>query len=135
MTPQPQNLFICSNFFYYPPHIQLPIHSASLDACILAPKWHHSIMAKVSSKTRLTMRVPKRLHATLNDAAQVSGATVNQFILQSALKEAHRLLESASVIRLSTAQTRKMLELLDHPPKPNKHLRAALKDFKKNVRA
>jgi uncharacterized protein (DUF1778 family) len=92
-------------------------------------------MATTSTKTRLTMRVPKRLRSTLSDAADLSGSTINQFILQSALKEAQRLLESDSVIRLSSAQARKMLEFLDHPPKPNKHLRAALKDFKKNVRA
>ncbi|HEY6227383.1 MAG TPA: DUF1778 domain-containing protein [Verrucomicrobiae bacterium] len=92
-------------------------------------------MGMIPEKTRLTMRVPKRMRASLQDAAELSGATVNQFILQSAYKEAQRLLESESIIRLSWAQTRKLLELLDHPGKPNKHLRAALKDYRKNVRA
>jgi uncharacterized protein (DUF1778 family) len=92
-------------------------------------------MTTSASKTRLTMRVPKRMRSTLEAAAELSGATVNQFILQSAFKEAQRLLESESVIRLSSAETRKLLELLDRPGKPNKHLRAAWKDYQKNVRA
>jgi uncharacterized protein (DUF1778 family) len=92
-------------------------------------------MATVADKTRLTMRVPKRIRESLRNAADLSGATVNQFILQSAYKEAQRLLESESVIRLSSTQARKLLEMLDRPGKPNKHLRAALKDFRKNVRA
>jgi uncharacterized protein (DUF1778 family) len=92
-------------------------------------------MGTIADKTRLTMRVSKRMRASLQDAAELSGATVNQFILQSAYKEAQRLLESESVIRLSASETRKLLELIDRPGRPNKHLRAALKDFRKNVRA
>jgi uncharacterized protein (DUF1778 family) len=47
------------------------------------------------------------MRATIENAAELSGATVNQFILQSALREAQRLLESESIIRLSSEQARR----------------------------
>jgi uncharacterized protein (DUF1778 family) len=44
-------------------------------------------------------------------------------------------IERANVTRLSAAAMRKLILLLEHPKKPNKQLRAALEDFRKNVRA
>ncbi len=45
----------------------------------------------------------------------------------SAYQEAQRVIERESVIRLSQRDARKVLSLLDHPPKPNKRLKAAVK--------
>ena len=45
------------------------------------------------------------------------------------------LIERASVIRLSQKDARKILALLDNPPKPNKRLKDAVKEFKGTVRA
>ncbi len=86
-------------------------------------------------RRRITARVSKNVRATLEQAAELLGATVNQFVVQTAYQEAQRILERESVIRLSQQDARKILSLLDAPPKPNKALKGAVKAFKGSVRA
>jgi uncharacterized protein (DUF1778 family) len=62
-------------------------------------------------------------------------ATVNQFVVQTAYQEARRVIERESVIRLSQRDARKVLSLLDEPPKPAMRLKEAVKRFKATVRA
>ena len=71
---------------------------------------------------------------TLEQAAELLGATVNQFVVQTAYLEAQRVIERESVIRLSQKDAQKVLTLLDEPPKPNQRLKNAVKAFKATVR-
>ena len=100
-------------------------------------KWHHLGMEHVLEKPRkrITARVSDTVRVTLEQAAELLGATVNQFVVQTAYQEAQRVIERESVIRLSQRDARKVLSLLDNPPKPNKRLKDALKLFKGTVRA
>lgn len=86
-------------------------------------------------RTRITTRVSDSVRATLEQAAELLGATVNQFVVQTAYQEAQRVIERESVIRLSQKDARKVLFLLDNPPKPNKRLKDAVREFKGTVRA
>jgi uncharacterized protein (DUF1778 family) len=86
-------------------------------------------------RTRITARVSDNVRVTLEQAAELIGATVNQFVVQTAFQEAQRLIERESVIRLSQMDARKILSLLDNPPKPNKRLREAVREFKGSVLA
>jgi uncharacterized protein (DUF1778 family) len=86
-------------------------------------------------RKRITARVPDRVRVTLEQAAELLGATVNQFVVQTAYEEAQRVIERESVIRLSQKDAQKVLLLIDNPPKPNKRLRDAVKKFKGRVRA
>jgi len=86
-------------------------------------------------RKRITARIPDKVRVTLEQAAELLGATVNQFVVQTAYQEAQRVLERESVIRLSQKDARKVLSLLDHPPKPNRRLRDAAREFKGAVRA
>jgi uncharacterized protein (DUF1778 family) len=88
-----------------------------------------------SPRKRITARVSDRVRATLEQAAQLLGATVNQFVVQTAYEEAQRVVERESVLRLSQKDAQKILSLLDHPPKANKRLKEAVKQFKGAVRA
>ena len=88
-----------------------------------------------ADKIRLTTRVPASLRDTLEQAAQLQGASLNQFVIQTAFEEAQRILERESVIRLSREDARRMFELLENPPKANRRLKQAVKDFKASVRA
>src|SRR5205823_2289340 len=101
------------------------------------PKWHHPGMehAMEEPRKRITARVSDRVRDTLEQAAELLGATVNQFVVQTAYVEAQRVIERESVIRLSQKDAHKVLALLDHPPKPNKRLKDAVKTFKGTVRA
>ena len=86
-------------------------------------------------RKRITARVSDKVRVTLEQAAELLGATVNQFVVQTAYEEAQRVIERESVIRLSQKDARKVLSLLDNPPKPNKRLKDAVKQFKGTVRA
>src|SRR5712692_3725361 len=100
-------------------------------------KWHHIVMERVieGPRKRITARVSDNVRVALEQAAELLGATVNQFVVQTAYQEAQRVIERESVIRLSQKDARKVLALLDHPPKPNKRLKDAVKEFKGTVRA
>ena len=86
-------------------------------------------------RKRITARVSDTVRVTLEQAAELLGATVNQFVVQTAYQEAQRIIERESVIRLSQKDARKILSLLDSPPKPNKALKDAVKASKGTVRA
>jgi uncharacterized protein (DUF1778 family) len=86
-------------------------------------------------RKRITARVSDSVRETLEQAAELLGATVNQFVVQTAYVEAQRVIERESVIRLSQKDAQKILALLDHPPKPNKRLKDAVKAYKGKVRA
>jgi uncharacterized protein (DUF1778 family) len=101
------------------------------------PKRHHISMEQVleEPRKRITARVSASVRDTLEQAAELLGATVNQFVVQTAYVEAQRVIERESVIRLSQKDARKILALLDNPPKPNKRLKDAVKTCKGTVRA
>ena len=87
------------------------------------------------ARKRITARVSDDVRVTLEQAAELLGATVNQFVVQTAYQEALRLIERESVIRLSQEDGRKVFSLLDNPPIPNKRLKDAVRAFKGSVRA
>lgn len=85
----------------------------------------------VANQERIGARVPHAVYETLNRAADLTGATVNQFLVQSALKEAQAVIEREQAIRLSRRDCERLLDLLDNPPKPNARLKAAMKHYQK----
>jgi len=99
------------------------------------PNCHRILMAQVidEPRKRITARVSKSVRNTLEQAAELLGANVNQFIVQTAYMEAQRVIERESVIRLSQRDAQKVLSLLDNPPKPNKRLKQAVRQFKGTV--
>lgn len=112
-----------------------PADGSALDKPV--PKWHHIGMEQVldEPRKRITARVSDSVRDTLEQAAELLGATVNQFVVQTAYVEAQRVIERESVIRLSQKDAHKILALLDNPPKPNKRLKDAVKTYKGTMRA
>lgn len=78
---------------------------------------------------RITARVPAQVQDTLELAAAMVGATVNQFMVQSALREAERIIEQERVIRLSARDAELFIQALENPPPPNAKLQGALKSY------
>ena len=78
---------------------------------------------------RITARVPLAVQETLELAASLTGATLNQFIVQTALREAERVIEQERFIRLSVEETEAFLAALDRPFTPNAALKAALENY------
>ena len=50
-----------------------------------------------ASRKRITARVSDKVRVTLEQAAELSGATVNQFVVQTAYQEAQPILDRESV--------------------------------------
>ena len=86
-------------------------------------------------RKRITARVSEGVRDTLEQAAELLGATVNQFVVQAAYVEAQRVIERESVIRLSQKDAQRILALLDHPPKPNRRLKEAVRAGQRVMRA
>ena len=85
----------------------------------------------VAKQDRIGARVPREVYETLCRAAELTGATVNQFLVQAALKEAQSVIEREEVIRLSPRDWNWLLDLTENPLKPNKRLQAALSRYQK----
>jgi len=91
-------------------------------------------LAAAVRQDRIGARVPHEVYATLCRAAEITGATVNQFLVQAALKHAHEVIEREEIIRLSPRDWNWLLELMDNPPKPNARLKAAVARYQKTRR-
>jgi uncharacterized protein (DUF1778 family) len=83
------------------------------------------------ARGRITARVPQDVQDTLEQAAELQGATLNQFIVQAALNEARRIIERDRVVHLSSTDAAFLLDLLEKPPVPNSKLRKAFQAYKK----
>jgi uncharacterized protein (DUF1778 family) len=79
---------------------------------------------------RVTARVSVSIRETLKRAADLSGATLNQFMVQAALKEAHKILEDERLIILSEQDANKIFELIENPPTPTARLEAAVRNHR-----
>lgn len=86
-------------------------------------------------RTRLVARMPLRTRKTIQAAAELQGASLNQFVTEAAHQKALELLEQVSFIRLNSEQTRRVFDLMDKPPKPNRALLAAKALHRRLVRA
>lgn len=85
----------------------------------------------LAKQDRIGARVPHDVYETLCRAAELSGATVNQFLVQSALKEAHSVIEREQTVRLSKRDSERLFDLLENPTKPSARLKAAMKHYQK----
>jgi uncharacterized protein (DUF1778 family) len=79
---------------------------------------------------RIPARMPHEVYERIAAAAQSVGATLNQFLVQSALDKANDILERERVITLSTRAAETLFDLIENPPDPNDNLKKAMKHRK-----
>lgn len=94
---------------------------------------HQSAM-EVTGRGRITARLSAEKQELLQLAADLSGSTLNQFVVQSALRAAEQVIEheeAIKAIKLTVEQSRRFVALLDEPAKPNDALRRAMERFRK----
>lgn len=75
----------------------------------------------------LTLRIAARDCNLIDRAAQLSGETRTDFILDAARRAAEETLLDQSLFVVSQSSYAKFLAMLDAPPKPNARLRRTLK--------
>ena len=74
---------------------------------------------------RVTARIPESIQQTHQKAAELSGATLNQFMVQAALKEAKKIIEDEGLIILSEIDADKEFNLIEDQPEPHSNIKAA----------
>jgi uncharacterized protein (DUF1778 family) len=83
-------------------------------------------MARTLAEVRIPARMPTAVHERIVEAARSVGATLNQFIVQSALEKADEILERERVITLSSTAAKTVFDLMENPPEPNERLKNAM---------
>lgn len=87
-------------------------------------------MAQAIAEQRVPARMPTAVYERLAEAAQAVGATLNQFLVQSALEKANAILEEERVIKLSAASSEALFAIMENPPEPNEYLKRAMQSHK-----
>ena len=82
---------------------------------------------------RITARVTEQVKNTLNIAANIMGATLNQFLIQAALEKAENIIEKDKIIYLSEEDIQLFFYALDNPPKPNEKLKNAFVMYREKI--
>ena len=90
-------------------------------------------MSISKGKERISARVPHHAYQTLTQAAEISGATLNQFLLQAALEKALMVIEKNHTIKLSTQSATVFFDAIEKPPKPKSTLKKAMKTYKESI--
>lgn len=83
-------------------------------------------MARTVAEERIPARMPTDVYDRLVEAARTVGATLNQFLVQSALEKANQIIDHERVIRLSAESAQTIFDLMEHPPAPNEQLKSAM---------
>jgi len=74
---------------------------------------------------RLTTRITDHVQEKLQVAADILGATLNQFVVQAALEKAERVIESESTLVLTRRESLRLLEMIENPsPRNERFLQA-----------
>jgi uncharacterized protein (DUF1778 family) len=89
-------------------------------------------MPVTKEKERISARVPKHAYQTLVHAADISGATLNQFLLQAALEKAQIIIEKNRTIKLSTRSAKVFFDAIENPPIPAGKLKKAMKKYRES---
>jgi uncharacterized protein (DUF1778 family) len=76
----------------------------------------------------ISLRVPTQRRELIDRAARATGKTRTEFILDSATRAAEEALLRADRLELSARDSRRVLELLEHPPAPTPALQKAVAD-------
>lgn len=72
-------------------------------------------------------RMPQEVYDRIAAASETIGATLNQFVVQSALERANDVLERERTIALSMEAAERVFDLIENPPEPNEWMKEAMR--------
>jgi len=88
-------------------------------------------MRATQDNQRVSARVSSKVYDAIAQAAELSGATLNQFLVQSAYGKAQEVIERERFIKMTVRSASAFFDAIEQPPLPNKKLRSAVKSYKK----
>lgn len=92
----------------------------------------HSINQSTKSQ-RLEARVSPRVKALLQEAAELQGSSLSEFVSRSAEEVAKQIIREHTILQLSAAESEAFANALVQSAKPNRALKNAYSEFKKEV--
>ncbi|MBW1737861.1 MAG: DUF1778 domain-containing protein [Deltaproteobacteria bacterium] len=63
-------------------------------------------------------------------AADLVGATLNQFLVQSAIEKAQTVIENERLIKMTTRSANTFFDAVENPPAPSEKLKDAMRAYK-----
>ena len=84
-------------------------------------------------ETRLVARTSPEIQEIIQRAADYSGATLSQFLIESAMEKARNVIERTETLHLSMAGAEALFAALENPPKANTKLLKAAQNYKDTV--
>jgi len=84
-------------------------------------------------ETRLVARTSTEMQEIIQRAADYSGATLSQFLIESAMEKARNVIEWTETLHLSMAGADALFAALENPPKANTKLLKAAQNYKDTV--
>lgn len=81
--------------------------------------------SSLPNDTYITAKLPPSVRDTLQEAADRTGTTLDQFIVRAAMREAQAIISGEHRIYLSAEGADKVFNLIENPPPPNEKLKEA----------
>lgn len=85
----------------------------------------------VEDNSRMSLRIPAEEKAILLRAAALRRTDLTDFVRQHSLRAAKTVIQEAEHLELSGRDSRRVLAVLENPPRPNAKLLAAAKSMPK----
>jgi uncharacterized protein (DUF1778 family) len=94
-------------------------------------------MSTITAKKdiRIGVRTTTDIQETIQRASKYLGTSVSQFLIDTALEKAIKVIETAETIKLTNKGADAMMSILNNPPKPNKNLENTFQKYIDNVNA
>jgi uncharacterized protein (DUF1778 family) len=87
-------------------------------------------MSLTQNIQRVSARISPQVYEKLTQAAELSGATLNQFLVQSAWEKAQAIIEKERFIKMTSRSAKTFFAALEHPPEPTEKLKKAVHRYK-----
>ena len=84
---------------------------------------------RVSRSERLDARITSQQKELISEAAQMFGMTTTQFVIQTAVRRARRLLRDEAIVRTNDRDREVLINALVAPPEPSEALQKAWRDY------
>ena len=89
--------------------------------------------AKTDKNARLEARISVAQKALIERAAAYEGRTVTDFVIHTVQEAAKAVIRGHEIIELDAAESRAFVDGLLKPQRPNKALKAAVKEYRTRV--
>ncbi|KHD06168.1 hypothetical protein PN36_00485 [Candidatus Thiomargarita nelsonii] len=87
-------------------------------------------MPPIATSEPISTPLSNQIREVLQQAADIVGTTLNQFMVQASLEKAQAIVDQEKIIRLSQEDAKVFFNALDNPPPPNENLLEAVAAYK-----